>query len=329
LNLTSILLVSLVINESPSGSSRDLEAKWRREYPVAVKAWDAVMGNFVAEGRFSFHWNEGSTTVIDALTVAALEERKVYIENRMRRLSTNPNENRDAPGVSCQTPEYKFGLKKDRSSGRYLLVNYEKNEEDDEANFNYWYQRYVNNATHYYGRSFLQRMLDPSFSLKSIVSLKRDGEDLVRIEYACDGKYVTEAGHVDLDPNKNWGIRSVDMIATSKKNWPPASFKDEVAYREVTDGRFFPCHMESNEHDSGHPEIYERTITDLDRITLGGATPDLFRLSAYGLPDLPLRPQKRASIFTFQNPVLWLALAATVVCFVALWLLRSRRVLTS
>ena len=278
-----------------------------------------------AEGRFSFHWNDGSTTIIDALTVAGLGERKLYVQNQMRRLSANPKDTRDTPGAYCRTPEYKFGLRKDESGGRYLLLYYEKNDEDEDDRFNYWYQRHVKNATYYRGRSLSQRMLDPTFVLKSIENFKQNDEDLVKIEYTCETAYNIEAGHVVLKPSINWAIRNVDMIVTTK-GWGPTLFKENVAYRQIADGRFFPSHMEINEHNPEHTEIYERTLVDFERITLGAATPDLFRLPAYGIPDLPLRPQPRMSIFTFRNPVLWVALAATVVCFATLWVLRSHRV---
>ncbi len=327
--LSSTLFVSVLIGQAAIKSVSELEDKWRSDYPKAVSYWGSIMTNYEAVGHFSHHWRDGSTTVIDELTVAGLDERKLYIQNRMKRVSDKINDNRDTPGVSCRTPEYAFGLKKDVPSGRYLLMYHEKNEEDEEARFNYWYGRYVKNATQYYGRSLMGRMLDSTFSLKSIEKLERDGEELVRINYSCELKYVIESGSVDLDPNKNWGIRSVDTKTVVKKNNYTGFFKEEVAYREIEAGRFFPVHMESNERHVLNPEFYERTRIDFDRVKLGSASPDLFRLSAYGIPDLPLRPEKRPTIFTFRNPVLWLSLAATVACFTLLWRLRARRVETT
>ena len=59
--------------------------------------------------------------------------------------------------------------------------------------------------------------------------------------------------------------------------------------------------------------------------TVGNVPDDMFRLTAYGLPDVPLRPSRRASVFTFRNPVFWLALAAAGASFALLWYMRSRR----
>ncbi len=72
------------------------------------------------------------------------------------------------------------------------------------------------------------------------------------------------------------------------------------------------------------PNVYEHYILDLDQITLGNPPDAIFRLSAYGLPEVPLRPSPRASVFTIRNPILWLAFGSTVFCFALLWFLRSR-----
>ena len=319
-------LTLAVVGYGPVGTSKDLEARWRNEYPAAAKTWSAVMANFVAEGRFSYHANDRSITTIDALTVAALSGQRLYIRDQVKEREANRETTKVEPGVSCRTPEVKFGLRKLEPSDRYLLVYHDKNDEDRESTFSYWYQKYVTNATNYYGRSFLERMLDPTFSLTAIEAAQRDGAELVRIHYTYENKYVFETGHVDLEPGKNWGIRSVDMTTKNKGKWGPSIYKQEVTYREVAPGRYFPCHMESNEPNPTEPEIFERAIVDFDKVELGAAIPEMFRLSAYGLPDLPLRPQPRMSIFTLRNPVLWFALASTVVCLVGLWLLRSRRV---
>ena len=65
-------------------------------------------------------------------------------------------------------------------------------------------------------------------------------------------------------------------------------------------------------------------IVEYDEVRLGPPPEKVFKLSAYGLPDVPLRPMPRASIFTFANPLLWLTLAASVVSFVLLRYLRPR-----
>ncbi len=326
---TSILLASLFVGDLASDSSKDLEARWRREYPAAVKNWDAVMKNFVVEGRYLMHWYDGSTTNMDALTVAALDERKLYVIKHRQNVSARGVARKEDSSVACRTPEFMFNLKKAESSAHFRLLDYGRNVEDDDAQFIVSYRRFVTGAIQYQGMSLFERMVDPTFVLKLIKHVQRDGEDLIRIEYTCDSRYATDAGYVDLDPSKNWGVRSVNTLSKGKKNGDLDAFTQEVAYREVAPGQFFPHHLESNYHTPGRPEIYQRSVADFDRITLGAATPDIFRLPAYGLPDLPLEAQPQASVFTFRNPLLWLAMAAMVSCFVALWRLRSSRVETT
>ena len=217
MNLTAILLATLVINDIPSGSSKDLEARWRLEYPAAVEKWNGIMKNFSAKGIHSFHWNDASTSVIGDLTVAALGDRRLYIAEKKLTQSPKHPDRIDAATARCRTPEYLFDLRKDASTSRYILIDYQKNEEDSESQFYYWYNQFVENATVYLGRSLKERMADLSFSLRSIEALKLNGEDLVRIDYTCETKYANEAGVVDLDPRKNWAILSVDLLSTFKK----------------------------------------------------------------------------------------------------------------
>jgi hypothetical protein len=71
-------------------------------------------------------------------------------------------------------------------------------------------------------------------------------------------------------------------------------------------------------------EVYEHAIVEFKDIWLGPPPDEMFRLTGYGLPDIPLRPMPQASIFTYSNPLFWLTLAASLISFALLWILRRR-----
>lgn len=321
-----ILLASLLLaaGEKPVKSTEGLEARWRGEYPRAAEEWEAVARDFVAKGRFSYRWNNGSTTITPKLTVASSGKKRLFVKEDNRTQIPGSPDRLLGSVVYVQTPDLQFDLKKAPSSKHYIISDYQRNEEDSESQFNYWYKKFARNATVYWGISFLDRMRDPSFALHSIEAVKRDAGDLVRIVYAYEGKYSFESGAVELDPDKNWAIRLVDIDTKGKKDGFPSHLKIEVGYRKIDGKRFFPTRMESFDR-TAKPEIFSHATLELDQVTLGGVSDDLFRMSTYGVPDMPLTPEARASVFTFRNPIFWLALLTAVASFTLLWVLRSRR----
>lgn len=323
---TAILLTSmLAMGAHPEEMTKELEARWRHDYPLAAKDWEAVARHFVAKGQFSFRWNDGSTTTIKDVMAAALGDSRMYVMNQKEANSPKFANRVEATSVQCRTNEYMFTLKKEPLSNNFTIVNFQESGAADESQFKLWYDRFARNATDYFGASVLQRMEHPSFALKSIKSLTQGEGDLVRIEYSYEGKYVFENGFFDLDPKRNWGIRAVDIICKSKKEDFSYALNINVDYEKINDTQFYPKRMESY-CKTPRPEVYEHAIFVLDHVTLGEVPVNIFRLPAYGLPDLALRPSSRASAFTFRNPVLWLALALTVVCLALSWFLRSRTI---
>jgi hypothetical protein len=279
--------------------------------------------SFWAEGRMSFRWLDGTMTVTRALKVAASGDKRLFVREDKTKESPSSPSIPEGSEVQCETAEHDFILNKDALSQNYLIGDYGPHEEDDESPFQYWFKMMARNSTVYFGTSFLQRMQHPSFELNSIEAVEQGDEDLVRIGYSYEGKYVFESGFVELDIGKNWAVRKVEINCRNKKNFPPIELKSDVQYKKIDDTRYFPSRMEFFGR-TPKAEVYEHAIVEFKDIWLGPPPDEMFRLTGYGLPDIPLRPMPQASIFTYSNPLFWLTLAASLISFALLWILRRR-----
>jgi hypothetical protein len=75
--------------------------------------------------------------------------------------------------------------------------------------------------------------------------------------------------------------------------------------------------------------VYQHALLDLSKITLRGVPDDIFKLPAYGLPELPLRAIRPTPTFSYHNPLIWFALATMVISFAVLWRTRQNAAKTS
>jgi len=164
--------------------------------------------------------------------------------------------------------------------------------------------------------------------------LQEGGSELVRIDYAYETEKEEESGAVYLDPERNWGIRRVDVVSQDKKQspnnepYPPYHLKSEVLYQEFAGHIFFPKRMEFF-GETPKPDIYEHVVLQLSQIDLGDAPAEMFKMSAYGLPDIPLKAVREPSILSLSSPLFWGSLVTAVLSFALLRLMRTRSAKTS
>ena len=324
------MLVAILVTTALSGGEWSslapsvLESRWRAEYPPAARRWEAVARQFEARGRYSFHWFDGSTTATRNLSVASSGDRKLYILDQLFLEKPNKAPAPKATSVECQTSDYDFTLKKSVGAENYTIVSHGMHKTDDSPNTETLFKRFARNATVYEGKAFLERMQAPSFSLKTIAALDREGGEIVRVGYDYESKTQFESGTVDLEPAKDWAICGADLLMTGKADLAPYQFKLSVVYGTFGDRRLFPKRMEFDGRLSD-PKIYQHAIVEYDQVKFDAPPDDLFKLSHYELPDLPVRISPRASIFTLKNPIFWVALGSALFCFAFLWRLRWRR----
>jgi len=307
----------------------DIEARWRREYPNAAAELERIAQKVIAKGTFFCRPIHGETIATNKLTVATLGDKKLFIRDQQMIVVPPPTKPYPTE-VLCRTPDYSFCLTK-RSRGQpYVIEDYSKGSGDDHGlEFELDYHMYARCATVYRHRALLERMQDPSFSVKAAAIVQEDGSDVVRIDYTEDEEKFSESGAVYLDPKLNWAIRRVDIVTQGKepqrgnKAPQPSPFTSHVEYQKVGDNVYFPKRMESFTRTS-RPGIYQNNRLELSAIIVGDVPEGIFKLTAYGLPDIPLQPVREPSLFSLHNPLFWGALITMVVSFVVLRLTRAR-----
>lgn len=317
----SLLAVLLLC---PGSLEEGVEARWRREYPAAVAKLEKTVRSCLVEGTYNFRYFNGDVSTVEGLKVACQGDKRVMIRDPRSYRSKGPPNPIVFPDVECMTPDYTFKLKRQSSGGPYVIEHYAMRTAGDDISFNADFYPGVNNATRYWDEPLSAQMKSPSFVVKAAHEVDEGAAKLVRIDYADDGPLSAQVGSVWLEPSRGWVIRRAEVVSTSHKNPGSITFKCEVRYRDLPDGSAFPDHMESSTRLSNDPEALQSAVLDLTRIELGEPPAAMFKLSGYGLPDIPLRPTPRESTFTLRNPWLWASLATAVVSFTLLWITRRR-----
>jgi hypothetical protein len=324
----ALISASLCALGATAELAEGLESKWRREYPTAAAELDEISRHFIAEGRFTFRFFSGQILTTNELTVASSGDKKLYIRDRTTtespKLTTRPYKSI----VRCRTPDRAFVLNKQSPADPYVIVSLSEKFESEEITFYDSYDMYARCATVYMQKSLLARMQAPSFVAKKVTSVAAESGELVRIDYDIEEEHAWQSGSVQLDPKLNWAIRKAEVSSKHKTESDSYEFTCKVNYEKVGDGLFFPNRMEFFGR-TPKPGIYEHALLELSRIKAGDPPDQIFKLSAFGLPDIPLRPAPVSSAFSFHSPLFWGALITAVVSFTLLRATRSRKVKTS
>lgn len=322
--MRSVLLVaSLVSWDNPSGETgAEIEARWRREYPRAVAVLERNLQDYHAKGRYTYRWLSGQTVTTGRLAVASSgASRLIAREQRTTESSTAPKRPYKSD-VRSMTPEYEFKLIKEFESSPYIISSYHEKSAKEDINFKVDYDLLALGATTYMNDTLLNRMQSPTFVVKAAENLRLDGDDVVRIDYTYQGEYASHSGAVYLDPGRGWVIRKVE-VDTKSKAFPRYDFRSRVDYEGVGGNVFLPKRLEFVSK-TDRPDVYDSAVVEFDQITAGNVPTEIFKLTAYGLPDVPLRAVSPPSIFSWRNPLVWGSLAMAVISFIVLRVLRPR-----
>jgi len=305
------------------------EARLRREYPPAAAELERIARNFVAKGTVYFRYFIGDAVLTSDFTIASSGDKRLLVLGR--RTSEAPPPRKELPGeVYCRTPEHAFGLSKELASpaAPYVLL-YHSRKAPAGSTIDSDFHRYARCATWYDGMTLLERMRDPEFVLRAVEAVAVDGHDLVRVDYTLDHKERgSESGAVYLDPNLSWAIRRAELTVRHKdtvntrkpesRRPEPIPVTIEVEYQELPNGLHFPKRMERVSKPK-IPDRYQLDRMELTEVTVGNVSDDIFKLTAYGLPDVPLRPVRGVPLLSFRSPLFWGCLTAMAVSLSLLW----------
>ncbi len=323
----ALLMATLFASErANAGMAEEIEVKWRREYPRAAAELERTAQAFLAKGKFTYRALFGETHITGELTVASSGDKSLYIADRRTIESQEKMSKPIGSVVRSRTPEYVFELTKEAPEDHYVLAYY-ADKFLDKIKFDYDYDIFSRCATVYMQQTLLSRMQSPSFVVRAAENLRDADRDVVRIDYTYDSGHHTETGAVYLDPGQNWAIRRVDVVTRSEK-MPHYEFKSDVDYQQVGDHIYLPKRVEFFGR-TQYPDIYDHGLLELGQITAGDVNPGIFLLTAYGLPDIPLRAIRGSSAFSFRNPLFWGSLVVAIISFALLRITKSPRGKTS
>jgi hypothetical protein len=271
----------------------------------------------------------GDEEIYNDLTVARDRDRVVIafegaIGKRKEWPAMRPIKNQ----VDFRSPDLHFQLVKRARESSFVIARYGN--------------KYSGSDYFFEGKSFLmtkpyintgfgdptERMETTEFELKGMRREPMGEESLVRLEYKNRAPNGQEfEGWVDFDPDHNWVVRRCSQRQTANPANPAhlSTFELKVDYRLVDSTHYLPVRIERN-IGAVESRTLQRDLVEYDEIIVGPPDESLFRLSGYGLPDVPLRPLTVASgPSLLGNGWFWGSLVAGALSLAALVFSRSRR----
>jgi hypothetical protein len=300
LGLPCCVLIVLCWCSTRVGASEDdeLHREFLDQYPQAVERLKKATWNLYYEAR---HSHDSKKYRIKAWFDAAAEFEKgnrAALNNKGSMAGESLRESpkgRLAAFVYCATPEYAFNLEKVEKNSPYLISYYG----DDP----YRIETYKLFATDYSNVAFAAFQLydlpidhvlkEPSFKIVSLKKLSRDGEDLIEIRFELlNSKLWYESGSWIVSPAEDWAVREYEVVMRSSEvDGVPWIDAGKITYKRIENRSVFPSTIEvtrSHSPQPGKERIHEKFITHIDKVTFDSVSAANFRLSAFGLPDIPV-----------------------------------------
>ena len=324
--LYSCLLAGMA---TPAEGDAGLAEKWRSEYPDAASELEEIASNFLAKGSFRTHYLKGNVVVTNELTVASSGDKRLFICDGKSVEAPAPKKGPEPSLAYCVTPGYVFKLRRPSKRDRWVVNVYEKQLED-KFDFDYDFDMYARSSTVFGSVSLMDRVKSSSFAASAVSAVTEAGKEFVKIDYSLDEPEYSESGFVFLNPGLGWAIHRFDYtdrpkrLGRDKKPMEPSRHTGGVKYRKVSAGVSVPVWAEHTVRIQGD-DRFQSDQLELREVTLGKVPDEVFKLTSFGLPDLPLKAVREPSAaFSLRNPLFWGSLAAAVVSFGLLRRTRSK-----
>jgi hypothetical protein len=321
--MAAVLSTSVFVGH---GRADDLEATWRRDYPAAAKRLEGFTQRFLCKGTLTRRSYAGKTIVTKEITIARSGDKKLLVRDKRFIEGTSREFQGD---VLSLTPRHAFRLTRQMASQPYVVEAFVEPENWPtlELQFKVLSDEYIQSAYKFSRKTLLEMLDDPTFVLKSISRVDKGPERYVRVDYAMGEGDTAESGKVLLDPRREWAIREFDvkkMVALSAdKVVQERTQHGEIGYADLSGGVIFPNTIHVVRR-TPKPDAYEEIKLDFKEIQIGDVPDNRFALTAFGLPDIPLRPVPAPSFLSLRNPVLWASLVVAIAAFALQHLLKTR-----
>jgi hypothetical protein len=223
--------------------------------------------------------------------------------------------------IACYNSEYGFSLSRNSSNGSWQVKYIGKDKKP-----------VMDQIEHLGAVMFVSYTIDrqslpwtiqqPGFRLTSIRRIKREGADLIEVNFETTS-YLREDwritdGRVVLDPNHFWAVQEYDLNGTSSVKRLKLIVKGQINYSGEMQGFPIPqsCTIDYFDYGDGRENHSRRDYT-YKEITKCNARRTDFTLSAFDLPEI-VKPSKTSS-----HRWVWL-LSIALVCLIAATALRFR-----
>lgn len=285
-------LLLVVLPQFASASipgSRDLEARFRSEYPVAASRLEAAASKIICEGQMD---REG--LIVQNIKIYINKGNKLGIKD-YKLIHSKPSEK---VSVFCSTSDYFFVLDKKNSQQPFTVSVVARGPdipEKLEHTMRYNMSRFVESAYTIGEVSITAMLAHPSFTITEISEVGHVGDQqavAIRFRYNNPSHWIG-GGRMVFTPALDWALSGYDVEIVSGRpgmeRMPKgSSYKGSIHCRRWSSGFVFP--------EEGQ---FEFIIVDkgqgADRfhfteVEAADVPESQFKLSAFGLPDTLLDP---------------------------------------
>jgi hypothetical protein len=262
----------------------DLKAAFLADAPRAWDKLDSQFANIEARGVETLtHFHEGATLRQSSTERKVLRRHGGYELLSKRQLKENGN---FAELVLSMNPDYVFRVSRAADSRTYLLTHFGSYETRFAEVLNEGVMRYLSAPWKIESLPLADLMAARGFTLQDVSVDERNGESLAKVDFEYsppeDARATIRGGWILMSPQQLWSIRGFQCATT----W--GTLVGEVEYSGWTDGapslRFVSFCYRNTE-----PVNLEETELRFDFSSFVHREPELteFKLSAFGLPELP------------------------------------------
>ena len=282
--------------------------------------------NFTCEGDRTRVSEGGSRR--EHLVVARSNRSYVYSRE------TLDNDGGKAPSgslVVCQAPGRWFMLTRADRKQPYVIQSMSDGTYRDD--YQMWMNEYTGRFVDMFrlpGGMKLSELMNKSLvKIESIHRKRVSTHSEATIEFSVgdekilDGMLKIDRINVICLPDFGWNVVELDTSGRAEGNVPYRLHR-KLDYR-LDDDRITPRQLvETTTY-----IVEGKTITSTDtfvfkKVSFGSATEGDFRLTSFGLPEIPSTPTRVTSFFSFRNPWLWAGLLVSVVAFAVQWMMKRR-----
>lgn len=225
----------------------------------------------------------------------------------------------------CQTPTLWFRLSREAATQPYSLDTLRAGTNGS-----------LDQKESYYVGRFVDLGKIESFRISDLIKMKgfritgagqvaRGDERDVEIRFSlAEEKLPIRQGRLVFAMRCDWALTDYEIIPVSKEGGE-LRLTRTTEYRRGDDSTIVPTKVTLIDSivSQGKSEP-ESTVMTIDDISYSPPPEGRFSLTAFNLPDIPLRPTPRASFFSLLNPILWVGIAAAIIAFGLLYVLRRK-----